>query len=461
MPKLTIIIKEPDATEWLNAARPGLVNVGRRQRRCQPPGCETPSNFGRIAELSSGTIYKYLAEGMPNIDGYPILNEALAWLSDRGNKRGLKGVVRFAKMVGCDWSVVRRWVKKGLPLKDGGIDFDAALRWVNNTGELNRTARYSAPKLANGYENRRKFAIRIGVSRSAVDAWLEKGIPASPNGWIHISGGLDWVHRNHHPRTTPPKDAANPSEFEPRSAFAKRHGVGVGLVHAWANKGMPCANNGWVNIDKGGVWVKQHRRILRQPGYENFTAFSKRLGYDDSRGVVARMARHGLPVRGALVEIDAGLKWVAENWHPSEAPPRDVPDPENYVSGTEFAKIIGVAQTLVSKYLIPRGLPHARNKWIHKERGITWWNEYRVTSKNQSPGAGYETKVAFCARVGVEKGTAIAWAKRGLPTAPNGWPNIYRGLCWVRDNTKIEIPASAWDGVVPDDAPQTSKMAAD
>ncbi len=41
--------------------------------------------------------------------------------------------------------------------------------------------------------------------------------------------------------------------------------------------------------------------------------------------------------------------------------------------------------------------------------------------------------------------------------AGNGWIHVYKGLCWVRDNTKIKIPDSAWEGVaIPSDVEEAA-----
>jgi hypothetical protein len=214
------------------------------------------------------------------------------------------------------------------------------------------------------------------------------------------------------------------------------------------------------------------------------------------------------------IPIEPALAWLRDN-PPAGLPPLFLPDREAYVSRHEFAQHIGVA-AFDYRWIKKGLLAQAPNGWVHLEKskvaldavqrrgskhreaptGFMRAADFRKTFERNStfftvweskglprrtadglievaPALSFLRERAsplmppiwldawrefaapgnFAKRVGIALPTVAAYRERGLPCAENGWIHIYRGLCWVRDNTKIKIPDSAWEGVTAPDEP--------
>lgn len=170
-------------------------------------------------------------------------------------------------------------------------------------------------------------------------------------------------------------------------------------------------------------------------GCVTLSAFSKILGIGQTTAY--RWSKRGMPLTDTgLVHTETGIQWVKENTNPSEYPPTDVDDPENYLCQSAFCKHLGLSPP-VAKRLVSRGIPTASNGWIHKDRGAEWflanYNSSNVAPFGTSAGE-FESAKAFGKRIGVSGNTVRSMCRKGMPKESNGWVNTQRAMQWLREN---------------------------
>lgn len=193
--------------------------------------------------------------------------------------------------------------------------------------------------------------------------------------------------------------------------------------------------------------------IRRRPGWATPGQFAKLAGLTKKRVDVLR--GKGMPHdrESGMIHIKSALEWI-EAEHPKDeigkAPWGSKPG--EYENKQDFAARIGFSVGGLEK-LFKKGMPRASNGWIPVKEGQRWFDEYvkqssaRGLSTTTLPAgfdiSEYETQRAFSERIGKAQSTICKWAKEGLPTAPNGWVHIERGLRWVREN-KHSNPAAVF-----------------
>jgi len=296
-----------------------------------------------------------------------------------------------------------------------------------------------------------EFAERLGLAARAL--YRIVGLQRVAKGLIDVDQTLKYL-REHPPKGIAPLFVHDSENYETPQAFSRRYGVASDTVRKWARVGGFAAPNGWVHVPSGMKWVKTSHSSNRLIIFDEVdkvdilsrSEFGRRVGC--SHKTVSRCVARGMPVkRNGMIPFGAASIWYAQNWHPSDVAPKDVPDPESYESGTNFAKRNGVSQAMI-KHLIKKGLPVARNKWVHTKKGDAWmlaYNGKMLAPRGVDNPMEYEPVIAFARRLGFRSNWSVReWAKRGLPRSSNGWVHIQRGLEWVRDNTNIKIPDSAW-----------------
>ena len=60
-------------------------------------------------------------------------------------------------------------------------------------------------------------------------------------------------------------DVSSPKEYEPRGMFCMRLGFSDAWASVYAKRGLPCASNGWVHIQRGLEWVRDNTDIEIPP----------------------------------------------------------------------------------------------------------------------------------------------------------------------------------------------------
>ncbi|PWJ93598.1 superfamily II DNA or RNA helicase [Mesorhizobium loti] len=242
-----------------------LIEVG-----AIPPGCETFSAFARHAGISRTGLRRLIAKGLPVVDGrYVATADGEGWLASNYSARKYQAVpepiighislAEFGRRFSISGTAVRGLAKRGLPLdRDGMVIIDDAARWLKeNWNSIKR-----APVDADRAEvlNKTDFARLAGISKTLLYRSISAGMPTTSNGWIRVQDGLDWLKVENR-KYLPPR-VRNPAEFETRTNFAKRIGVSQPMPAYWAKRGLPCAPNGWVHIQRGLEWVRDNTELV-------------------------------------------------------------------------------------------------------------------------------------------------------------------------------------------------------
>lgn len=388
--------------------------VLREVRGAVPEGWETLSAFGRrIGRSPSGT--KLLAaRGMPSNGNLIHIEEARLWLranplrgmppTDVDDPHEYVSPKTFAKEIGVSESSIKRLSDKGLPRAGNG--------WVHRRLGLEFIQTYESSHSSLGVKKEGEFvpvthfAIMAGVSAPTVNWCISQGMPAASNNWVNPGEANAWMMTNFRSNKVRPFDVDDPHNYEVGPKFAARFGLGSSAVNNWRRRGLPCASNGWVNVP-------------------------------------------------------LGIDWVAHNIDPKLIPPQNVSNPSEYEKPTLFERRVGAKEGASARW---RTIRRAENGWIHIEDGLAWHAEYKKHPRNHgkfSAEEGSEPLIYFANRIGFKTRKTFESGKlKSIPREQNGWVHIQRGLEWVRDNTNIEIPQSAWPSANDNNAAQDNEAAA-
>lgn len=326
------------------------------------------------------------------------------------------------------------WIKRGMPTVGGYVPVIEASAWVEENVSV-------CPV---GYMTKSDFGRRHGVTCGSVSNWVDRGMPIWGQ-YVPISEGDKWASEN-----VRKKQQGSLTHAE----FAKRHNVSAASVEGWVSRGMPRLN-GFIVPSTADKWVAENvnlkssrvrsARLSGAVGYMSLKEFGRRHGKINAQSWVDC----GLPITDFGVHIAKGDKWVELHMATNKRALSLVPEMDDgSLSKKEFARRIGINPSYV-RALIDRGMPVLPNERIQLDNAKSWASKNIKTPQIHpfwiDDHKEYETHTSFASRLKISQTTVSGrLSKIGLPCASNGWVHIQRGLEWVRDNTDIKIPASAW-----------------
>lgn len=362
----------------------------------------------------------------------------------------------FMKIIGVGGSTVASLIRQGLPNDGGLIPIEDGKRWVKENWAPTRHPPIGVDS-PDEWISGIAFCEMVGLSQGALSTLAGlPGVRRAKNGWIHAPSGIDAVKGHYSSPASPPKDVNNPEEYEPKNHFARRIGRNVKLIDRWAlDPEFPNARNGWVHVERGLEWANgeaargtREKRLRTGTADDYVVLRAAAARYRKSSTGIKPWFADGMPAGGILSgDFSASDEWVKQNRF-REAPPLDVPDPENYERPDPFAKMMGASSGSVVEAWESKGMRRAPNGWVHVPTCREWvsinWHPTNVAPRDVSDPAAYCSTNAFGRMIGKHGATIAEWRKKGLPCASNGWVHIQRGLEWIRDNTNIVIPPESW-----------------
>jgi superfamily II DNA or RNA helicase len=240
-----------------------------------------------------------------------------------------------------------------------------------------------------GYCSTTKFANILGIRRGTVANWKRVGLPVDGEGFINEAGGLAWVRENTKLGKKPARGCVS------RREFCRMLGVTASMANKWVRRGMPTDAHGNPMVEDAKRWVTKNSRseaasILSYDGLITLAEVERLTGLS-APGI------KGAAKRGGLRTKKVGLRVLYDK-----------------------EQVIG---------------------WIRDDK---FRSSTRRAPQESLHEGDYERRIEFTRRIGISSPTFCRYSKMGLPRASNGWVHIQRGLEWVRDNTNIKIPASAW-----------------
>lgn len=304
---------------------------------------------------------------------------------------------QFSIRHGVTPSAVENWIERGLPVNGYQIPLEIGDVWVAEHTRLGaqKSGRMTPVKFAKKHE-------QDGLNVSSIYKLIEAGMPCL-NGFVKEDEAINWFinwRSNWNPNQLPPKDVDNPEEYESRKDIAERLGVSAPTINRWVDSGLPCASNGWIKISDAESWRK-----------------------------------------GSVISINMSPLFLGDASC-------------EYISPIAFGRQFGVTDQEAANWSVQlrrwqrNGCPHASNGWVVIEDVLKWAEEQnnpRLCPIWLKDWAAYENPTFFARRVGVYLSRVQrTFMSRGLPCASNGWVHIQKGLVWVRDNTKVKIPPEAW-----------------
>lgn len=266
-----------------------------------------------------------------------------------------------------------------------------------------------------------------------------------------FDGVLTEVKSRRRYRRGPPMNVADPAEYCSPPNLARKLGVSQEQIYWAVKNGMPCADNGWPHEKSATEWAK-NRGLIGAPRGVKLTsvkACAVAFGISDFSAKKAIQQAGLKKYRGRFFEIKPAHKAIRAYMESSM-----YFDPG--LAGCErkahFARRVSTDPKTLDGW-IRRGLPVTKNGWVIVDRAMAWLKARRTHTtayppRDVSDPRSYISRVKFGALIGYRPSYAhelvSKWVDSGLPCASNGWVHIQRGLEWVRDNTNIKIPASAW-----------------
>lgn len=227
-----------------------------------PENYVSPKEFEERMGLGRGYVCSVRNKGIPAAsNGWIHLPSATEWARSMG--LGVTDRMRygeFASHMGVKTHVVQRWAKEGMPvLQMAFVSKAKAERWVaeNASDDL-------PPPDDDEYLTTVQFAKILGVHFSTFRNGPWKNMPRGPRGSVPKNKALGWVRKQKFPKL-PPMDVSSPKEYEPRGMFCMRLGFSDTWASVYAKRGLPCASNGWVHIQRGLEWVRDNTNITIPP----------------------------------------------------------------------------------------------------------------------------------------------------------------------------------------------------
>lgn len=174
---------------------------------------------------------------------------------------GCMSVIGMSSRYGVKWDTISKWMAQGMPNKDGYPMIVAADGWVKKNGYLDRAKKWSHPKNKSGAMSATSFAKHIGATPHTVIKLVKIGMPAADNGWPFVEKSMAWLRKNYRSRVIRPFDVDDSSEYKSPAAFEVRAKTRRGSSYEYRKRGLPCASNGWVHIQRGLEWVRDNTDI--------------------------------------------------------------------------------------------------------------------------------------------------------------------------------------------------------
>jgi superfamily II DNA or RNA helicase len=290
-------------------------------------------------------------------------------------------------------------------------------------------------QIPDGYVNMSDFEKMVGISDRSSYGLIKRGLPAvkcSGITMIDVSEGVKWFYsyaedsqRLAGLRKRPGDHIDYLTSFE----LAQRLGIPATTTAQWVRRGLPIGANGYIHFDKAKQWIAENTRFsthLECEGLEKISDFAKRIRRTVS--AVYQYAKSGMPtLDNSWVQVEEALDWCRE---------RGLGHTPDLLSITAFAEHIGCCQQTVTKWM-GVGLPFKGNKRIPLDEALAWVysdpEARRLVPPRGSAAGGYEKQYAFAKRVGSPASTVAHWVSKGLPVADNGWVHVERGLAWYKD----------------------------
>lgn len=261
-----------------------------------------------------------------------------------------------------------------------------------------------------GCVTREHFSRIIGCSCGKVAGRLfRSGLP-SKGIFVPVREALDWCRANWHPPGRAPFGVENPDEWVSRADFAKEVGLSTWSIRKLCENGMPSHRvNGWIERRVAIAWLASYKETPKpEPILRD-------------RRIIA---------------------------------------PAGYIRASEFCAANNIKYNRIIT-LVRMGMPCWRNPdskqgfiWVNQSDAREWISQYDSKPSNTKPPtdsapgeyiSGRKFCMLFSSSIGNAEKKFSKLKKRGIPLHPqNGWVHIKRGLEWVRDNTQIPIPDSAW-----------------
>jgi hypothetical protein len=233
-----------------------------------------------------------------------------------------------------------------------------------------------------------------------------------------------------------------------RSGVAKGYPHGGGFmrrcpecftVHKWSAECPECSYVYKIKDRTIEEVYGELRQITQGAEYESQARFARRCKLDPST-IRSYVKQNKLVAYGPrrLIKIKEGLarvQWLMENTAgSSNAPPFGV-DSTKYETQRAFAKRVGVYPRLIRKL----GLPKAKNGWVCIEGGLEWLKreglltrDGEYISKQPRSTPGFDTKLSFAKRLGVDYQAVNKLINEGLPINERRLIPIDAAMQWLR-----------------------------
>ncbi|TCQ80004.1 superfamily II DNA or RNA helicase [Ochrobactrum sp. BH3] len=291
----------------------------RELRVVVPEGCVTPAEFNRMAKeaVGAGNVHRWLINGLPNINKYPIKKEGLEWVASnvRVIEQGSESQHAFSKRVGVASGTITDWIRRGLPIdKHRAVVIQHGLDWV----AIN--VRGLPPE---GYEIMSDFARRIGIHPDKLKGPIRAGMPYDKIKGVPVEDATKWMSTYIPLRSKlrVPKGCISKTEF------AKIHGKHLTSIYHWIQRGLPHVD-GYPKVKEGAEWVRVNVAPPDCVVHETARAFANRLRKKD-QGFVKDYRDRGMPSdKYGRPHIQRGLEWIRENTN-MKIPPEAWPTANN------------------------------------------------------------------------------------------------------------------------------------
>ena len=274
MPTVGGLVNIDGATEWVKSRFSTMLPPMDVDCRSD---YESHTSFSERTGISKTSVKRLVDEGMPAAsNGWVKVADAIDWLKQNPKSyippfnvedpTRYERPIRFCERVGKPTSTVMKWIEAGLPISDNGwVYIDGAINWMNIHRPNHPHSANRPPIGLDGFISKSQFAKLIGATPGTVIKLTKRGLPEAKNGWIDPSAGLDWIKKNWKPRVAQPVDVEHPFHYESQQSFGVRIGARHGLTNEWRKRGLPCASNGWVHIQRGLEWVRDNTKIKIPP----------------------------------------------------------------------------------------------------------------------------------------------------------------------------------------------------